>query len=351
MWRALLVIGLLCICASAQARPRKDLQYLGENTGDAVVLDRARPFAYGTGTEPAWLPAALTHLKNKQPPGTKLEQHLLFHNGKTPTFLAAVWKGDNRHFALYQIRSVSPFRVKVVQSLQDEYMKLVEPSGMNSFGDGVAAPLFVEQGSGGSGFDGYRLFVFRLDKTATDVSPPLRPVWAEDLDGDGIAEIGASDDRWGSFFHGCGQCGPLVMVVHRWRHGQYVPACRDFPDLLAARIDLMRIGPDKVLSDAWEVGYILVSQALDHLQMGNAALAQARYQDALQLLAALRAGPEGAEAEKILNRTRAGFDTLFAQADTLAQAPCPVEAGDGGGHYGLKDRINRYRPSGGSASP
>lgn len=312
-------------------RSPEQRQHLGETTGTPVDTSIPRALAYGADDEPPWVAPVLGKLTTNRPAGYAVVQHLLFRRQGTPTFLAVIWQSDSlfdRKFALYRIDGTTPPRLKIVRELDDAFYEMVEPSGQDIHGDGVA-PLFLEQGSGGTSLYGYRLHALKLARSPKNISPSLRPIMVEDLDGDGTWEIVASDDRWANFFFPCGQCGPLVPVVYVWRDGAYRMACDRYRPLVRDRIALFAEPPD---FDGWpprDQARLDMERALLYLQAGDAAAAQGLYRRTVERLRL----DESEDAKTLLRQVEAGFGPLMKASTALAVRTCPVQAGEGGGHY------------------
>lgn len=345
MRRALCIVVLTLVAAlPARARDRDELQYLGQNTGAPVDPALRRRLAYAQADEPAWVLKALVgqHPKRRPP-----AQHLLFHQSERPTYVAAVWRGGwpaDSKFVLYRVTPGTPPRLKPVGTWEDERLAIVEPSGQDVHRDGTPV-LFLEEGSGGSGYEGYRLHIFRLEDAVRDVTPPLRTVWAEDIDDDGVVEVASSDDRWANLFHGCGQCGPLVPVISVWRDGAYRPACRDKAAFLRERMARIRqwLKDDGSLPPEFQMaGWAELT--LLHLQLGEADAAQDLYQATLDGLAEARsASPAKAPlADKLERRLRDAVGPALDRGNDFKDDACPLLANGGGGHDGWHDRLRRF---------
>lgn len=343
----LLGTAILLAAPPAHARDLRELLSLGQNTGIRVDAAVPRPGAYSQAEEPPWLMKALTrqHPKRHAP-----AQRLVFRRAGKPTYAAAVWTGEwpaNSKFVLYRIAAASQPHLQPVLELAEHRLAIVEPSGQDVHGDRTPV-LFLEQGSGGSGYEGYRLHIFRLEDEVRDVTPPLRTVWAEDIDGDGVVEVASSDDRWANFFHGCGQCGPLIPVISMWRDGAYRPACRDKPEFIAESIAILKKWlqePEQMLlgefeATAWE------EIALLHLQAGHSAEAKAVHEEFLGLLSRARGEAQTESRAKTLAiieaRARQGISPVIDKGETFATAQCPLLEAEGGGHHGWHDRLRRF---------
>jgi hypothetical protein len=199
----------------------------------------SRPFAYGAEDRPSWLPRIVARLKSTARRDVELKQYMLFRHNGAPTFLALTWDTHGYEypelFELYRVRVISERNVRlnfvpVIKDLRySDHMDIVEPSGRDIFGDGVAR-LFVEYACGGLDYTCHGMRILRLGHVPVDETPD----WAGrvgriiDLDGDGRAEVIASDDRWAHEFLDCSACGPDVAVVLKAEISSYRHACRTF---------------------------------------------------------------------------------------------------------------------------
>jgi len=234
----------------AEARDRKSLQYLGETGGDEIPLDdmQHRALAYSASERPQWLNRILAKLQARRGPGAELAQMVLFRQNGKPTYLVLGWRNDNSSddpnnvVEIHRVHVVSQRKVLLHKLWQagEFSVRIVEPTGHDVYGNGLPA-VFIEVGSGGSGYSGYELLVLRLGRTLSSLTPTeyrVRPIIAADLLEDGRHALVASDDRWAQYFYGCGQCGPFIPAVFVWRYGRYKPACRDFRRYFQERIAL-----------------------------------------------------------------------------------------------------------------
>lgn len=324
------LLALLLLPSSGMARAPEQRHFLGETSGTPVDTSAARALAYGA-EEPAWVASTLDKLTANRPAGYAVVQHLLFRRHGAPTFLAVVWQRNSlfdRRFALYRIDGTAPPRLTMVRSLDGAHLQMVEPTGHDIHADGVAT-LFLEEGSGGTSLYGYRLHAFKLARNSIDISPPYRPIMAEDLDGDGSWEIVASDDRWANVFFPCGQCGPLVPVVYAWHDGKYRMACDRHKALVRSRLQLFN-EPEAFAS--WPLRdqtQLDMERALLHLQDQDSSAAQRLYDRAMA-----RLRQAGEDERPLREQAEAGFGALIQAAPALARRTCPVQAGEGGGHHG-----------------
>ncbi|MGE5505269.1 MAG: hypothetical protein ACM31L_12665 [Actinomycetota bacterium] len=242
----LLLAGFGHDACSAQRHDPKTLQYLGANTNPVIepADTDPRPLAFSPSQQPAWLKPLLHDLPAARRKGVVAESALVLKRADRPSHLAVIWNrgSDLRLFQLFVLKPREgkiPYSAHLIGDIREEYLHIVEPSGLDIHGDGVPT-VFVDVGSGGSGAEGYGVSVLKLGERVEDITPKTaRPILVADLDGDGSFEIVGSDDRWANLVRSCGQCGPHIPVVNRWDGRRYVPACRDFPDYYKARQALL----------------------------------------------------------------------------------------------------------------
>ncbi|MBS4049529.1 MAG: hypothetical protein KG075_24505 [Alphaproteobacteria bacterium] len=362
---AVMAALLLGVNAEAQTRKRQALQYLGETTGVPVADDGRSPYRLPASALPHDSATLLSQLLEKQPKGTKVWQHAIFlHNGE-PGYLAVVWNMYDaetppygRQLQIYRlVRNSDKLEPVLVVEKHEEHVSIVEPSGSDPYGEG-AGLLFVDFGSGGTGFQGYSQHIFRLDAVLTEITPREygRPILADELE-PGHFTVIASDDRWGNYFAGCGQCGPLIPVVLRRENGRYVEACSAHPGYYDVRIAWRlekianreeRHSVEEFLSNRTELmlNYIQSGRLVearrhfDEMASGSATLLQERSE---KWDAARRA--EGARyRERMLGRIVSDFEPVLAAAEASSR-PCRLRAYTGAGsNAGRQDRINRTRP-------
>ena len=166
--------------ATAEEPERYSPQYLAYPDAPDVDPDTMPPreLAYSAADAPAWVPRVLDRLKANRP-SYRLRRWLLLKRDGEPKFLALVWcqwrssyRRDN--FVLYEVNVISEANVQLTyrRSLEDGYVSIVEPSGHDIDGDYI--PLLVlAYGSGGAGFFGYGMEVFRLARHSVRVVPTL----------------------------------------------------------------------------------------------------------------------------------------------------------------------------------
>lgn len=360
--------------APAQARDPASFQYLGETGGDAADPQGGpdTPFLVPQSHWPDWIAGLTDRLRQAQPEGSRLAQQLLFRAGADyPARLALVWDRRNRKdrmpddgmvFELYDLVVGDDGTVTETKRLgaEDWLVKLVAPSGGDPFGTGKPL-LFIEFGSGGTGYTGYELSLLALGAEIDEIDPRDRGrmILAGDLQRDGRFALVSSNDRWGNYFRGCGQCGPLVPVVSVWRDGGFAEACRDFQVYYEARMDFsyraMRNGRERAsLETFFENRATLV---LNLLQAGR--LEEAAYEYGLMIDEAdgvrQQLGEANAdvpqyrhdldvEAAAWRQRLQADFEPLFRNAGMAADRACPLQAHDGPARsYGFEARLNRAR--------
>ena len=330
--------------ASADARDPETLQYMAGVYGDAInPADKTyRALAYNALDRPSWLPRVLNRLKDNKPDAYVLEQYLLFRRGGKPSFLALVWDpgpmstGYSR-FELYQVHVISERNVRLTfrREYKDTILNMVEPTGHDINSDGTAT-IFLEYGSGGSGYRGYGLKVFRLARASVDVTPDpaFRPVAAADLDGDGTFEVIASHDRWGQSFQTCGSCGYFVPVIFSWKDGAYLQSCRNYSAYYDRRVqffkDIIKKYPDENLTEFLEPR---IDIYLTLLQL--ARFSEARDQFETTIAATERRGrewpwkgfPRNDEyVLEIVEDTKRRFAALPAAVRKYSTHPCPLSA-------------------------
>ncbi|WP_370155180.1 hypothetical protein [Ferrovibrio sp.] len=376
--------GLLALVASlaaslwqaapALARDPATFHYLGETAGDPADPQGGpdTPFLVPQRHWPHWMAALTAALQKSQPAGATLVQQLLLRAGADhPARLALVWdlrdtadpaRGGAMVFEIHDVAIAADGTVAPAKRLsaEDWLVRIVEPSGGDPFGTGRPL-LFVEFGSGGSGYAGYELSVLALGAEIDEITPrdSGRPILAADLQRDGRFALVSSNDRWGNYFRGCGQCGPLVPVVSVWREGGLAEACRDFQAYYEARMDFsyraMRSGRERgsiedflwnraelVLNllqagrleeAAYEYGLMIDEADGVRRQLGEARADQPQY----------RQGIDSAAAEW-LQRVQADFEPLFRAVGAAADRACPLQAGEGPARaYGFVARVNRAR--------
>ncbi len=314
------------------------------------------PLAYTKADQPSWLPRVLNRLVKKK--RWILEDHRLFRQGGKPTFLALMWLTSklygHRHLELYKVRVISQRNVRLnfVRGYMEQYLSIEEPSGHDIAGDGVPF-LFLRYGSGGSWYRGYGVRVYPLVRNSVDVTPD----WAGRADkiiwlgpDKGYALI-VSDDRWGGYFFGCGQCGPRFDMVMRWTVKGFRPECKDHPDHYEQNIESYKRWSKSSSSD-WPTPmrhflWLGVAIAFNKLQMGRFNEGKALYQETLQK-ARERSAKGWGESEKEFNHWLNAVEKDFGPAISAAIArpdlSCPLMAFIGeGAHPGTVERIEHFR--------
>lgn len=331
----ILVLMINAWVSVSWARSVDDLQILSYTTG--VKLDAAlvRPHVLA---EPQWSPvlrAAVIRLEKQLggAEGCTRRDVLAFHGGR---FLASTWVCEvNQVFAMHRL---SQGRLTPILRLQDDRVSMVEPSGLDVFPDHVPA-VFVDVGSGGSGYDGYAQHVFRIESHGVkEVTPDLRTPWVDVVDGRLMAM--SSDDRWASFVIGCGQCGPFVPVVQEWRDGAFRTACKTWPKLILDRLDAQ----DRFIALAEQENFPLrvmderLKKALLLLQLGRGAEGGALFDEVMTRLRNEQKQELVAQDPRF---QRAFTDHVAAAAKNTA-AQCPLsESRSMGASPGLTGQVDR----------
>ena len=314
------------------------------------------PLAYTKADQPSWLPRVLNRLVKKK--RWILEDHRLFRQAGKPTFLALIWKtrrlSGHGHMELYKVRFISQRNVRLnfVRGYMDQHLSIEEPSGHDFGGDGVPF-LFLSYGSGGSWYRGYGIRVYRLVRNSVDVTPD----WAGRADkfislgpDKGYALI-VSDDRWGGYFFGCGQCGPRFDMVMRWTAKGFRPECKDHPDHYEQNIESYKRW-SKSSSSTWPTPmrhslWLGVAIAFNKLQMGHFNEGKALYQETLQKArerGAMGWGESEKEFNHWLNAVEKDFGPAVSAAIARPDLSCPLMAYRGeGAHPGTVERIEHFR--------
>lgn len=334
----------------ASARDPEEFQYLGETSGTAIRTSVATRQTVADESLPPWLKSALAEqIVTLHDTPCQRRQNLVFQQSGRPTFVATTWSCGDVYRGYLTIHRVSDGnRLSLESSRDGGKFTIVEPSGSEVLPNDAAA-LFVDEASGGSGYEGYRQHIFRLASKVEDVTPPLRTVWAENIEGKLL--VMSSDDRWANFFSGCGQCGPLIPVISVWKDGHLGPACRQYPSLIEARLrDFSQYAAAAEAKGAppLQVAEYKLNIALLLLQLGRGAEGRAAYESTLVWLQ-----QKGAETGMEADRSRRDWskrleDALgptIAEASQLTDQQCPLTAAHGSdNHPGYKARVDSFRP-------
>lgn len=301
-----------------------------------------RELAYSIHDHPSWWPRVLAKLMAGKPAVHTLEQSMLFRRDGKPTFLAVLWKpgdresGYERRLELYQVNVISQGNVRLTlrREYRDRFLKMVEPTGRDTYRDGVAN-IFLDYGSSGSASLGYGLKVFRLERASVNVTPDngFLPHAAEDLNGDGAAEIIAYDYRWGDLLRDACDCMPVVDVVFEWRDGAYIRSCRSFPSHYKREVESYR----KAIAGHPRQGYSQFLKprlgiVLNLLQSGRLAEARQQYEATVsEARGAVQKWPGSPTlkrdfVDKAMPAVERGFKALFDLASRTADQACPLTA-------------------------
>ncbi|CCG42729.1 exported hypothetical protein [Magnetospirillum molischianum DSM 120] len=338
-------LGLSLIGARADGRSAESRQYLGETSGTRLHSSRPRAQAFADSDAPRWLRSALAKQSlTIQDDPCKRRETLIFQHKREPTFVAATWSCGSvydGYLSIHRVRGGN--RLELVYSLQGGELTIVEPSGRDVIPD-HAALLFVDEASGGSGYEGYRHHILRLAGDVEDITPPLRTVWSELMD-DKLVVMSA-DDRWANFFYGCGQCGPLIPVISVWMNGHFRESCRIHPEIIEARLNnYIRDAAEAEANGAFilDVAELKLNVALLLLQLGRGADGRAAF-DSLLAWLGQKAAEDGTNADWP-KRIEAALGSTVAEASQPTELQCPLTAARGkGSHPGFEERVNRFRP-------
>lgn len=353
MHKAILILTSLWFAAMAtdvSARSQEELQYLGETSGTATVASVAKRHTIPDAALPQWLRSALAKQSGTlYGAACERRQNLVFQRNEIPAFVATAWScGDDYRGLLTIHRVLRGNGLRLEVRGEGGKFTIVEPSGSVVLPND-AISLFVDEASGGSGYEGYQQHIFRLADTVEDITPPLRTIWAETIDG--TLQVMSSDDRWANFFSGCGQCGPLIPVISAWKDGHFSPACRQHPVVIETRLrNYTQYAAEAEARGefALKVAEYRLNVALLLLQLGRGAEGRAAYENTLAWLR-LKSAERGAEADwprrDWPKRIEEALGTTIAEASLLSDEQCPLTAAHGnGGHPGYKERVDRFRP-------
>ena len=285
-----------------------------------------------------------------------MREHRLFRRNGNPTFLALIWtaKGNSdlpwSVLELYKVRVISErnVRLKFVRGLKKLYVSIKEISGQDIAGDGVPH-LILDYSSGGLWYALSGIRIYRLERNSVDVTPDWagRAEYFLSLGTEKVPALIVSDDRWGGFFHGCSQCGPLFQVVMRWSPKGFAPVCRNHPEYYEKRIESWKRSRARWEKD-WEKdpsGYpkvdpylvvleTIIATSFNLLQMGRWEEGRTQYQVAMN--EAFGRGAKGwGISEKDFLFWKDAVEKNFSPAvDAVASFPdigCPLMAYRGSG--------------------
>lgn len=356
---SLFVLGIGTL--PADARDRESLQYLDSTDGDKISLNdrHRRALAYSVNERPPWLKRVVAKLQARRGPNAELTQLVLFKQHGKPTYLVLGWLNDKgsifRTVEIHRIKLIAPQKV-ILQGIweaREWLVHIVEPTGHDVYGDGLPT-VFIEIGSGGSDYSGYRLLVLRLGRTLRSLEPvgyQLRPIIAADLLGDGRHALVASDDRWAQYFYGCGACGPFVPTVFVWRKGSYRPACKDFRRYFRERIALIKpymkepAGEDASYT-SWKNVEYETDIILSLIQMGRVDEGIARYH---AMIERARSNDAPGHVEpyfdpETVEDVARDIGPAIEAATLHSTAACPLlETPSEGAHPGWGERVRRIR--------
>ncbi|MBI2241139.1 MAG: hypothetical protein HYU59_10100 [Magnetospirillum gryphiswaldense] len=339
-WSVVVTVLVGFVCSSlGWARSPDDLLVLGYTTGTEADMSLPRPHVLA---ETLWPRSLLTAFHDVEKTlGTQdncsRRKAMAFHGGR---FLASDWAcDDGQLFILYRL---SNGRLKPLVTVKDFHVALVEPSGMDVFPDHVPA-VFVDVGSGGSGFEGYGQQVFRIEAGGVrDVTPAWRTVWVDLVDGRLVAM--SSDDRWANFFRGCGQCPPFIPIVQEWRGGAFRMACKRLPALIderAADYERMAVDEENRVQQL-NIVEARLNKTLLLLQAGRGVEGLAEF-EAVTALLQRNIDPQIVDFWQFLIRST--FTDVVARAALPSAAQCPLSATPAAGYSpGLEARAQRFRP-------
>ncbi|MBY0431134.1 MAG: hypothetical protein K2Q10_08050 [Rhodospirillales bacterium] len=286
-----------------------------------------RPLLVPLRQRPAWLKQAVKALA-KEKKGTRLavKTTVMLRGGQGPGWLAVIWGGKGVS-PLLEIHKLGKDRLERVLTEPGDVLRFVEPTGQDVDGDGIPK-LFVAQTHPGNAAIGQGLRIFKLGETAREVTPQaegrlVRAVQTARLDG--VTVVIASDDEWYNFFASCGECGPFIPLVYRWRDGAYVPACRDVPAYFDKHVRWLEDSLPRENSAAGRLETHM-EQALTYLQAGWWQAGQRVFAETLTLVAAGRLVPEDRAnlAGKWAEAMRNDIGPAVSQASAHAASACPL---------------------------
>jgi len=268
---AMIVMAPFVSAAIAKEQGRRFSLQLEDRRVDGAA---PRTLTFAAGDTPSWLPRVMRRLRQTWP-GLETDQQVLFRRGDKPTYLAVTYRRRNwppDQVVLYRVNVRSPGDVRLAPlvSLRESRVDIVEPSGQNIHDDGVAQ-VFIAMASLGSGYEGYRLRIFRLDTVMREVTPQeIRALYFDAIDDSNHNVLVASDDNWARYYQGCGSCGPFVTTLYRWRDGAYRPACREFKRYYEQLAADSLVFADKYKHKSWSSAFTAwLGAALELQQIGE----------------------------------------------------------------------------------
>ena len=279
-----------------------------------VLFDPAKPHAqaYAPAEEPEWMPKLLTKLHHWIGPSYKLKQHVLFRWKGEPAWLAMVTRSDDYGDKLTLFRITAPGEAKAVMTIKEDTVKIIEPSGIDGFGDGTPQ-LAVYYGCGDSASVCYGVLSLHLDDKIRDATPP--GYFLRSFTRDGRYLI-AWEYVAGPLWFECTNCATTILLALRWNGQSYEEVCDQTPWLYQEED---RPDHGEGLTEVRDYLHNRLSLASDLLQSHHSDEATAIYRDMLKHLSQ----KQDADADKI-RAVRQAYDRTFQWPRIRGACPLPI---------------------------
>ncbi|WP_155976130.1 hypothetical protein [Novispirillum itersonii] len=288
----------------------------------AEFLDKPHVLHPAQWPKEVWRTVPNTVIKYLDGVCTEISQAVAIKENGAFSALAVVWRCDYYTDVLHIYR-LKEGRLELILDNPDGLITIESLTGEDIFPD--HAPAFVvDYKSGGSGYEGYRQDLFRVEDLNSD---PVLPYIADLIEmKNGQLMAYSIDHRLAGFFDGHYKSGPDIDIIKAWRNGRLEDACKSYPDSIASGIADREdsLAENSGIYTVMEVG---VTNTLNLLQIGRRAEGVARYKKLLKDIKEY----EDAEAENgttphFLLEVHAAFSEVVMRAAQAKTEECPVTA-------------------------
>ncbi len=313
---------------------------LSQFIADAAELRETPYMKLGRHAAP-WVPRFVEVLQANRPPRWYADEFAVFKGAGGQEYFAVLWRGKERLIRTPQLEFHKLIRdpdgrlkLKYLRQFSQNFgsVGLVPPSGERISPDEPPVAV-VSIWEGGLSPSNFRTRLIQLKRNTVDITPPFNVDKVVDIDGDGIYEVVAWDNRWLGSFDQRSAAGPHLPIILKRENKKFHLACSLYPDYYKKRAvalqdhgwitEFLPPGPEheREARRYWLQSEDLVGALLSFAQIGSFDEARRIYRK-FEALYAENKSKHGPQTDSALKY----FGELLARAETLRHSACPVTA-------------------------
>ena len=258
---------------------------LSQFIADAAELRETPYMKLGRHAAP-WVPRFVEVLQANRPPRWYADEFAVFKGAGGQEYFAVLWRGKERLIRTPQLEfhklirdPEGRTRLKYLREFSHTFgsVSLVPPSGERIFPDEPPVAV-VSIWEGGLSPSAFRTRLIQLKRNTVDITPPFHVDKVVDIDGDGIYEVVAWDNRWLGSFDQRSAAGPHLPIVLKRENKKFHLACRLYTDYYKERAvalqdhrwitEFLPPGPEHEARRYWLQSEGLVGALLSSAQIG-----------------------------------------------------------------------------------